>query len=354
MDKPIAIIGGGPGGLSAAIRAAELGLKVVLYEKETIGEGIKCAEGFIDTLGIAGRPEAGILFKVEKAIFLAGKEYRVPLDEDCGVWMIDRSTWQKALAKRAQQMGVTIRENSPIEGNRLSKMLSHYSHIIDASGAPSVTSKIYRFVSAYLRNASLFAQYVVEGDFGFLGKNTIKAGYEAHHIGYYWIFPKGENTANVGVGRFNSGKKSRGHCLKSELERVLKKEGIDSYRILRRFSSFCPSEGVDKLIWGNILLVGDAAALCSPLHGGGMDMACISGRMAAEAIGSKQVYTYPERLWEVAGKKLTMERRVRSLWHLIGYPFTIGVLKCPWLAIGIIFNKLPIPQILGIGGRRMF
>ena len=354
MVKPIAIIGGGPGGLSAAIRAAELGLKAVLYEKGTIGDGIKCAEGFIDTLGIAGRPEAGVLFKVEKAIFKAGKQYCVPLQEDCGVWMIDRSTWQKALAQRAQQIGVTIREDSPIEGNRVSKMLGNYSHIIDASGAPSVTSKIYRFVSAYLTNASLFAQYVIEGDFGFLGKNTIKAGYEAHYIGYYWIFPKGENLANVGVGRFNRGKKKGDLYLRSELERVLKKEGIDSYKILRRFSSFCPSQGVDRLVWGNILLVGDAAALCSPLHGGGMDMACISGRMAAEAIASNQVYTYPDRLWGVAGKKLTMERRIRNLWHLIGYPFLIAILKCPRLAMGIILNKQPIPQILGIGGRRIF
>ena len=37
MQKSIAIIGAGPGGLCAAIRAAELGLRVVIYEKRQIG-----------------------------------------------------------------------------------------------------------------------------------------------------------------------------------------------------------------------------------------------------------------------------------------------------------------------------
>ena len=354
MDKPIAVIGGGPAGLSAAIRATELGLRVVLHEKGKIGYGIKCAEGFIDTLGVMGRPEAGVLFKVEKAIFFAGREYQIHLLKDYGLWMIDRSTWQQELAKRAQLMGVLIKKNFPIEKNQLPELLDTYEYIIDASGAPSVTSKIHGFVPNYIRNAALIAQYVIEGDFGFLGKNTIMAGYEPHYIGYYWIFPKGKNIANVGVGRFNVDKKNRGLHLNHELDRILKKEGLDGYRILRKFSSFCPSNSIDKLVWENILLVGDAAALASPLHGAGMDMACISGRMAAEAIASRQIQHYPARLWDIVGKKLTMEKRVFNLWCIFGYPFLIGVLKCPRLLEGIFFNKQPIPQILGFGGRKTF
>ena len=354
MDKPIAVIGAGPAGLSAAIRAAELGLSVVLYDKGKIGRGIKCAEGFIDTLGVLGRPEAGVLFKVEKAILFAGKEYHLHLHEDCGLWMIDRSTWQRQLAKRAQKRGVSIKEDFPIVKNHVLEMLDTYEYIIDASGAPSITSRIYGFVPLYIKNAGLSVQYVIEGDFDFLGKNTIMAGYEPGYIGYYWIFPKGQSIANVGVARFNMDKKSGGLHLKRELHRILKKEGLDGYRILRKVSSFCPSSGVDRVVWGNILLVGDAAALISPLHGAGLDMACISGRMAAEAIASNQIRHYPTRLWDIAGKKLTMEKRVFNLWRLLGYPFLIGALKCPRLLARIFFNKQPVPQILGFGGRRTF
>ncbi len=354
MDKPIAVIGGGPAGLYAAIRGAELGLKVVLYEKGKIGCGIKCGEGFIDTLGVLGRPEEGVLFMVEKVIFFSGKEYRIHLLKNHGLWMIDRSTWQKELAKRAQQKGVSIKEDFPIGKNQLLEMLNTYQYIIDASGAPSVTSRINGFVPLYLRNATLSAQYVIEGDFGFLGKNTILAGYEPHYIGCYWIFPKGQNIANVGFGRFNMDKKGKGFHLEHELHRILKKEGLDDYGILKKVFSFSPSNGVDKLVWGNILLVGDAAALSSPLHGAGIDMACISGQIAAEAIASHEIHHYPVKLWDIVGKKLTMEKRIFNLWYLLRYPFLIGIFKCPWLLAGIFFNKKPIPQILGFGGRRKF
>jgi len=266
MQKPIAIIGGGPGRLFAAIRAAELGLRVVLYEKGKIGCGIKCADGFIDTLGILGRPEAGVLFKVERAIVFAGKEYHVHFLEDHGIWMIDRSTWQKSLAKRAQALGVSIKEDSPIGKSQLLEMLDTYRYIIDASGAPSVTSRLYGFVHIYLEKASLLAQYVMEGDFSFLGENTIMTGYEPHYIGYYYIYPKGQNIANVGVGRFNLNRKSQSPHLKSELDRVLRKEGLDGYMIQKEVYSFSPSSSVNKLVWGNILLVGEAAALSSPVH----------------------------------------------------------------------------------------
>jgi digeranylgeranylglycerophospholipid reductase len=124
--------------------------------------------------------------------------------------------------------------------------------------------------------------YLIEGDFSYLGENTLKAGYERHYTGYYYIFPKGQNIANVGIGRFHANKKGRSPHLRSEFDRVLRKEGLHRYVIHKKISSFFPSRSVKRLLWENIILIGDAAALCSPLHGGGIDMACISGRIAAE------------------------------------------------------------------------
>ena len=113
-------------------------------------------------------------------------------------------------------------------------------------------------------------------------------------------------------------KKTEAFDLKRELDRLLSQLGLRDYRILNKFSSFTPSISINKLVWGNVLLVGDAAALCSPLHGGGMDMAWLSGRLAAELIASNRVDRYPDRLWLVVKKKFTMERRIGRLWQLVG------------------------------------
>jgi digeranylgeranylglycerophospholipid reductase len=348
MEKRIAIVGGGPGGLFAAIKAAEAGLKVHLFEKGKIGSGIKCAEGFIDTLGVFKKPAAGVLFRVGRVNFFDGRAHYVNVPENLGLWMIDRATWQKSLAKRAASLGVDIRENCPIDKGRLSRMMGDYRFVIDASGAPSLTSKLYGFFSDYTRNATLLAQYAVEGDFGFVGPNTILVGYERRYIGYYYIFPKGPNIANVGVGRFNDAKKNRGIRLTRELDRLMNHLGLRGYRILNKFSSFTPSIAIKKLIWGNVLLVGDAAALCSPLHGGGMDMACLSGHMAADLIASNQFDRYPQRLRQMVKKKFVMERRIGQLWSLFGYPLISCVLKNPELVKKIIFNKPPLPQLIGL------
>lgn len=233
-------------------------------------------------------------------------------------------------------------------------MRDSHNYIIEASGAPSVTSRMYGFASTYLKNATILAQYSVEGDFSFLGKNTLKVVYEPHYIGYYYIFPKGQNIANVGVGRFHWNKKSRAVQLNKELKDILIKENLDGYRILKKVWGFTPSSSVARLVWGNILLVGDAAALCSPLYGGGIDMACLRGRLAAELIASNQIHQYPTRLWDIIGKKLAMEKRVRFLWHFFGYPFIRGVLRYPGFVRDVIFNKRPIPQILGFLSKRVF
>ena len=354
MSTSVAIIGGGPAGLCAAIRAAERGLKTVLYEKGKTGSSIKCAEGFVDTLGTLGRPEAGVLFKVNRIIFAADREVSVNLGSNHGLWMMDRSAWQESLARRALALGVSVEENSPITKHRLLDLLDSHRYIIDASGAPSVTSKAYGFVPVYLKNATILAQYVVEGDFGYLGKNTIKAAYEPQYIGYYYVFPKGENSANVGIGKFNIGQKGRPPHLQRELDRIMRKEGLNDHRIHRRIAGFTPSTRVPMLIRDKILLAGDAAALCSPLHGGGMDMACISGRLAAELIAAHRVSEYPSKLWQTVGRKLTMEKRACTLWHLLGHRFVLGALKFPRLTTAALFCKHPLPQILGFGGKRLF
>jgi flavin-dependent dehydrogenase len=113
-DTLIAILGGGPAGLSAALHAAELGFKVDLYEQKKIGSGNKCVEGFIDTLIILGKPEAGVLYPVKKAVLSAGKAHTVQFGRNCGFWMIDRTTWQRAMAKRSRLAKVRVEEDFSI------------------------------------------------------------------------------------------------------------------------------------------------------------------------------------------------------------------------------------------------
>lgn len=303
------VIGGGPAGLYAASEAAKHGFNVTLCEKGKIGENIRCAEGFFDTMKLLGKPKFGVLYKVENLILKAISTYKLSTAQ-LNLWMIDRAYWQKKLAEEAEKSGVKIWENAPIEPEDLAKLKKDYDFIIDASGAPSVTSRLYGFTKFYKDNSGKTVQCTVEGDFSHIS-NSLKVGLMPDFWGYYWIFPKTKKVANVGVGNFNPNEKDR---LWERLDRVLMKENLNGYKIRNKTGGICPTAIVDKLVFDNILLVGDAAGLTSPLHGGGIDMAIISAKEAVNSIASDWS-KYDKTLRAVFDKKLKFEKLLVKIWR---------------------------------------
>jgi digeranylgeranylglycerophospholipid reductase len=312
----VLVIGGGPGGLFAAAEAAGRGFDVTLMEKGKIGENIRCAEGFFDVLKLLGKPCAGVRFKVETLIFEARSAYKFDT-RPLNLWMIDRSTWQKELSRRAVEKGVKIMENSPVSPKDLENLKTKYDFIIDASGAPPVTSRTLGFSGFYKQNSGKTVQYLVEGDFSHIN-NSMKVGFLPDFWGYYWIFPKGRDeqgreTANVGIGDFNP---LSPRNLRKMLDEVFKKERLDDgrHRILKILGGICPTRMPEKLVYDNILLVGDAAGLTSPLHGGGIDMAVLSGLTAARAI-SENPGKYETNLRNLLFRRLCFEDMVAGAWR---------------------------------------
>ncbi|MDN5302936.1 MAG: digeranylgeranylglycerophospholipid reductase, partial [Thermoanaerobacteraceae bacterium] len=160
-------------------------------------------------------------------------------------------------------------------------------------------------------------QYLVEGDFSHIN-NSMKVGFLPDFWGYYWIFPKGRDeqgreTANVGIGDFNP----LSQCnLRNMLDEVLRKERLDggNYKIVNILGGICPTRMLDRLVYDNIMLVGDAAGLTSPLHGGGIDMAVLSGLTAAGAI-SENPEKYETNLRNLLYRRLCFEDMVAEAWR---------------------------------------
>lgn len=304
----IAVIGGGPAGLMTAIEGAKNGLTVDLYEKHQIGDNIRCAEGFFDTLNMLDEPKYGVRFKVEALELEVKKNYVFPCDEKTNIWMIDRREWQIGLAAEARDLNVQIYENSPVSKEKLKQLMHDYDWVIDCSGVPSVTSKAYEFNSFYKNTSGITVQYTLLGDFSkYYGR--IKASFESHYDGYYWVFPKSHNEANVGLIFFSE------NNLKpwDELERIIEKEGLSAYTKTRKFGGMCPVVRPEHLVYDNILLTGDAAGLVSALHGGGIDNACISGKIAIQCIVENKVHAYESEIERVLGSKLDGEKRLADL-----------------------------------------
>lgn len=304
----VAIIGGGPAGLTAAIEGAHAGLRIDLYEQYKIGENIRCAEGFFDTLNILGEPDYGVRFKVKQLDFKIKNTYSFDSDEHINLWMIDRSEWQRGLAEEAQNLGVVIHENSPISKERLKELSVSYDYVIDCSGAPSVTSKLFGFNQFYKENSGLTVQYTLLGDFSAYEGKIFSALIHKGE-GYYWIFPKSKTEANVGLILFD---KTVGN-LWEKLDEIIELEGLSMYEKTKKLGGICPVVRPEKLVYDNIIMTGDAAGLISALHGGGIDNACISGKIAIKCIMKNEVNQYGHEINQALGNKLDGETRLANL-----------------------------------------
>lgn len=322
----ICIIGGGPAGLGAALEGSRLGLRVDLFEKGQIGDNVRCAEGFIDSLHLLGKPGAGVCFKVNEVVLKIKREFRVNCRK-INLWMINRKEWQRSLAAQALSAGVKIYENHRITAESLRQLQREYDWVIDTSGAPSVTSLVFGFRDYYQQSSMVTAQYVVEGDFSFLGER-LKFVLLPNYFGYYWVFPKGRDVmgheaANIGVGWFrNNRRNTRGNSgsLWEELERFLVQERIHG-KVVRRFGGIVPIKLRQQLQYDNVLLAGDAAGCASPLHGGGIDLAFLTGRLAARWIAHvpERREDFSQQVWHLLQPKLKVEQRLCNLWAKLDF-----------------------------------
>lgn len=305
----LAVIGAGPAGLYAAREAASLGLEVTVFEKHRVGERINCAEGFFDLLHLLDPPQHESCYRIKELEIEMVDRFRV----DCSamnLWMVDRAQWQKSLAEAAKRAGVKIYENRPVPAGEIEALKKSFDWVIQAGG-----------VKNYRCNApgqlAHTAQYTLEGDFS-RQFGRIRIVIEPHYIGYYWIFPKSPGLANVGIGRFAK-KAGFSFAVGEELRRVLAREGLAGYKVVKKSGGPIPVAQAEVLTEDNMLLVGDAAGLASPLHGGGIDTACISGILAARAVAAGDPALYAAKIRQVLADRLKMEQAVFNAWRDLSY-----------------------------------
>ncbi|MCL4519736.1 MAG: NAD(P)/FAD-dependent oxidoreductase, partial [Thaumarchaeota archaeon] len=92
-------------------------------------------------------------------------------------------------------------------------------------------------------------------------------GHELAPLGYAWSFPEGPDYLKVGVGI----PESMGIKPKVYMDRFFEKYPQFKTKILKSNGGIIPTAPpLKRAVKDNVLLVGDAAHFCSPLHGGGI------------------------------------------------------------------------------------
>lgn len=310
IETDIIVVGAGPAGSSAAKHAALGGAKVILIDKKSeIGSPKRCAEGVsiegLEKLGIEPNPR-WITKKIEGVrlqapdgtdVWLTGDEVKLP---EAG-YILERKVFDKHMAMDAARAGAKIKIKTLVTGidkidngfivstEYMGKEETYKCKILIAADGPE--GHIARWAglrpAAKAKEMESGVQYeMCNVEFERPGVIEFYFG-SAAPGGYVWIFPKGDDIANVGL---------------AILPHLTKKTAIE---YLDEFIAKCPytknAQAVElnvggdpiggmsrKLYDDNIMVCGDAAGQVNPLTGGGiingMTGGMCAGQVAAQAI----------------------------------------------------------------------
>ncbi|HOV99736.1 MAG TPA: NAD(P)/FAD-dependent oxidoreductase, partial [Bacteroidota bacterium] len=102
-------------------------------------------------------------------------------------------------------------------------------------------------------------------------------------LGYLWVFPKGKNSANVGIGISVEAAKQQSAL--QYLQQFVE-EHFPSAAVLTQISGGVPCAKTNKVLVKNrVMLVGDAGHQVNPTSGGGIISGMIGGMMAGQVAG---------------------------------------------------------------------
>lgn len=99
--------------------------------------------------------------------------------------------------------------------------------------------------------------------------------------GYYWIFDKGDGRVNVGLGVQITG--THPNPREQLYRHFLSHAPFKESKLEQGGGGIVPTRRpMDSLVSNGVMLVGDAACLVNPIHGGGIGPSMLSGKLAAE------------------------------------------------------------------------
>jgi digeranylgeranylglycerophospholipid reductase len=343
MKYDCVIVGSGPAGSVTGRFVAENGAKVLIIERrQEIGVPVLCGEGISKKIDewdmlegkrwIASRMDGARIYSPDKTCVTLSADIA---GNETG-YVIYRDIFDQELARRAVKSGVKImmntnavdllKENGKIKGLKVKRFDEEFEIEADIIvGADGVESNIGQWAGIDTRldpkDLETCAQYTLTNieckdaycDF-YLGKEIAPGG-------YIWVFPKGKDVANVGIGILAS--LSESGMAKKLLDHFIENEPrLKNGEPIRFLAGAVPVANPVETVRDNLILVGDSARQVDPITGGGLTHCLEGGKIAGETIGkavkeqdfSQELLMAYETGWKEAfGRKLKRNYMVKEI-----------------------------------------
>ncbi len=313
MKYDAVVVGAGTAGCLAAKTIAESGLEVCLVErkpKTRIGEkicGDALGEHHLKTLGLE-KPKGDELEKRIEGIRIYSPDQNTVFTiahEDFIGYLLNRRLFGQWLLEKALDKGVVLMDSTKLLEPLMEKGFVTGVSVKNSRGeTEDLKCKVVVDASGFIAAVrhKLPVEMGIEGkiakgdieacyrEIRQLDKNTEDSKYCEIYLnqkvtpgGYTWIFPKGSDKVNAGLGI----------CMKGEFPNpkrqfythILTKPLFRDSTLLDSGVWFDPTRRpLDNMVGNGVAVVGDAASLVNPIHGGGIGPSMLSGFYSGQTI----------------------------------------------------------------------
>ena len=303
----VIVVGGGPGGSTAAAVCAQKGLHTLLMDYEEFPREKPCGDAVpanciakLRSLGM-GPFDPVEFYDIEKVLIQGPKGARLVVDvgtigesSSCIVsrLILDTTIHDFAIKSGAEtcQMRVSapIVENGQVVGvrARVGKQETEFRAkvVIGADGATSVLARALKSYDRPDNMAAVARRGYIETDTD-LDRLIEFVFLDEIQPGYAWFFPMGKRRANIGVGMRSDHYKKQNKTLDDAMNYYLRKMrprlGDRSPTDVRTWQIplFADEQ---KRTFNGAMLIGDAGGFVDPLTGAGINAAVMTGSFAAE------------------------------------------------------------------------
>lgn len=361
MISPICILGGGPGGCTAALELAKRGLPAILVEKAVFPRDKVCGDALSGkVMRTLERVDPDLAEQVNShalrmpswgVVFVApgGKALRVPFSRNTGEGeapgaILPRLQFDDLLFQKViRTPGISVLEGHSAktftrtaEGWEIGVMQGAEQRtikcqlVLDASGANSHFARHVAGLGMDPKHHAAGVRAYMSGVKGLDQQGFIELIFLDELLpGYLWIFPLPNGRANVGLGLRSDVVRKRRTDLKSTLAKILAEHPALSDRFAEAElegsiqGMGLPLASKRRALSGDgYLLIGDAGHLIDPFTGEGISHAMISGRHAAHiaaemlregCLDAKAAKQYDKRVWNRLGQEVAISTRLQQL-----------------------------------------
>ncbi len=343
----VAVVGAGPAGAAAAIRAARAGHHTVLIDASDFPRDKTCGDGLtpramhqLDELGI----DVNATYRNQGLkLFGYGGAATAPWPTSYPVTVgsaLPRFQFDALLVDAARTAGVEFLHGTAaapeLSGNRLDAFTVRTSDggttirarwVIVADGVRSTFGKqlgrTWHKDEVYGIAARSYATSTRAGEPWMHSHVELQDAEGAVQPGYGWIFPLGEELGqvNIGLGALSTTKRPAKLNTKKLLEFYAEQQRADwgLGPVKKVASAALPMGGaVSHVAGANWMIIGDAAACVNPLNGEGIDYGLETAALAVELLGERDLtLLWPDTLRRHYGEAFLLARTAA---RLLTYP----------------------------------